>query len=570
MHKPSPLAVPDSAGLVPVVVAVSGHRHFPAEDIPRIEQSVIAAMMDLQSRCPHSPVWLLSGLAEGADRIAARCALELGWQVHAVIPQSLQAYESSMSSTEALDEFRMLLSRCESIRILPVSSADQMYLDIAAYLCQQGQWLIAVWDGKPSQGPGGTGDVVRLFERGVVVEVGTLPDTGPVIHIQARRSVDELPAEDVGRLRYRWPKPLNLDEGSTGPDQWHRVLARIDDFNLLAADCLATEFEALEQHRRDLVGSQPDEGSPGADAVRVSWIYAVADRLSLKFQARRMRTFFWMLCWSLLAIVAEQLYSGPLNNLHALVATIICAALAVFPELARRLSRFWGRGGEEAAYLDCRALAEACRVQYFWRLNAIPDASADVFLSEQRDELEWIRQALRSADVGESIPVSVSAKQCQFTLTHWIAEQRRFFIGDAEHNSRSARNFRKAHQFDRIVTLLFSLVLLLLSLAVILHMLSMTQWLSSVQMGWGVALGAAATVKLYQRTLAHHENARRYARMGLATKVAEITLGEELSSEPDLHKCQKILRSYGHAALRENEHWLMLLRSRPAGASIGN
>lgn len=566
-------------GLVPVVVAVTGHRHLAAEDLGVIEQAVRAAMIDLQTRCPHSPFRLMSGLAEGADSMAARCALELGWQVHAVIPVSLQDHESSFSSAKARDTFHQLRSRCASLTILPLSSEapDQKYLDVAGYLCQQGQWLIAVWDGKPAEGPGGTSDVVRLFQQGMVNSAGTLPDTGPVIHICARRQRDDFPPEQVGSRSYRWPNPLNLEKTSKDSGQWWRVLARIDDFNLLAGHCLDEEAVEIQEHREALGLPELAPSFVGSEADRLSWIYAVADRLSLRYQSRRMKSFLWMLYFSLLAIIGEQLYTGPLdNNPYALAFTIFFVALALYPEVARQLSRFWGGGGEEAAYLDCRALAEACRVQYYWRLNGITDSTADIFLAEQRDELEWIRQALRSAGIGSSERQPYVTDGFEFALQRWIIDQRKFFIGDGEHNSRAFRNLKKAEQYDRTVSMLLFVVLGLLCSAVATHLvmkamqipLTDSVWLSSVQMGWGVALGAAATIKLYQRTLAHHENARRYERMGLLTRMTEISMTEALSRKADVSACRDILRSYGWAALRENEHWLTLLRSRPSSSSL--
>jgi hypothetical protein len=580
-HGPVVMAASHRPGLVPVVVAVTGHRHLAVEDLGAIEQAVRAAMIDLQKRCPHSPFWLMSGLAEGADSIAARCALELGWQVHAVMPVSLQDHESSLSSAQARETFHQLHSRCASLTILPLSSEapDQKYLDVANYLCQQGQWLIAVWDGKPAEGPGGTADVVRLFQQGMANAAGTLPDTGPVIHIRARRQHDDFASEHVGNRSYRWPNPLNLNLEHTSKDsgQWWRVLARIDDFNLLARHCLDEEVIEVQRHRQTLGFPESETSFAGSEADRISWIYAVADRLSLRYQSRRMKSFLWMLCFSLLAIVAEQLYTGPLeNNPYVLALTIFFVAMAVYPEVARRLSRFWGGGGEEAAYLDCRALAEACRVQYYWRLNGMTDSTADVFLAEQRDELEWIRQALRSTGMGSAERLLSVNDGFAFALQHWIIDQRKFFIGDGEHNSRALRNLKKAEQYDRTVSMLLFVVLGLLCSAVVMHLvmkalyipLTDNVWLASVQMGWGVALGAAATVKLYHRTLAHHENARRYERMGLLTRMTEISMTEALSRQADVTACRDILRSYGWAALRENEHWLTLLRSRPSSSSL--
>ena len=52
---------------VPVVVGVTGHRVLRGEDRSALRQAVRTELKKLQALCPHSPLVLLTSLAEGAD-----------------------------------------------------------------------------------------------------------------------------------------------------------------------------------------------------------------------------------------------------------------------------------------------------------------------------------------------------------------------------------------------------------------------------------------------------------------------------------------------------------------------
>jgi hypothetical protein len=561
-------------GLIPLVVASTGHRHFPVEDTPKLEASVTEVLLTLAGKSPYSPTWLLNGLAEGADRLIARCALNLGWEVHAVIPVSQSRFESTMSSEDARREFRDLLRECASINIVLLSSSepDQMYLDVANVLCVQGQWLIALWDGKIENGPGGTGWVVQQFQEGIANNECTLPDTGPVIHIHTRRSVSDVLTFPIGYIYgTRHPQPLGLTQHQGVGAQWERVANLISDFNKDAIRCLGNEALVLDKIRADLGGVPPShQASSINDLDRLGWIYAVADLLALRYQSRRKTYFLWMLFWSVLAITFEQLYSGPLDNTFGVLAIAVLAAVFAILPVALRSKTFGYGGRVEANYLDYRALAEACRVQYYWRLTGIFDSAADAYLSEQRDEIEWIRQAIRSTDISVNQTIPASSDAIAFVQHKWISEQRQYFIGGHGCKNRAAGYQKISSRFDLVIMSLLLLAVLSLSIAILMHVTKSTEFLPLVQMSWGVCLGAAGSIKLYQRTLAFSENARRYALMGVQAATAETLLNDEQrKSVPNLDTCRRILKSYGNAALQETSYWLLLLRARPAGPTIG-
>ena len=84
--------------LLPFTVAVVGHRDLRAEDIPVLEASVEATLRSLQEEASATPIMILSALAEGADRLAARVALKLGMRLVVPMPKEQTAYAKSFSS----------------------------------------------------------------------------------------------------------------------------------------------------------------------------------------------------------------------------------------------------------------------------------------------------------------------------------------------------------------------------------------------------------------------------------------------------------------------------------------
>src|SRR5438094_7688168 len=85
------------AACLPLVLGITGHRDLRDEDIPGLEAAVKAIFADLQARCPNTPLMLLSPLAEGADRLAARVALDMGVRLVVPLPMPRQLYLDDFS-----------------------------------------------------------------------------------------------------------------------------------------------------------------------------------------------------------------------------------------------------------------------------------------------------------------------------------------------------------------------------------------------------------------------------------------------------------------------------------------
>lgn len=155
------------------VVGVTGHRPPTlSDDEAEALVARIDTVIDLLRARGFST--LVSGLAEGADRLVATRALEDGWTLRALLPLPVESYEADFADDASLEAFRTLLSRAEEVEVVPAS--DEPYRSQGDRLLRRTDVVLAVWDGEPARGPGGTGEVVgRAGEAGV-----------PVIWVHAR------------------------------------------------------------------------------------------------------------------------------------------------------------------------------------------------------------------------------------------------------------------------------------------------------------------------------------------------------------------------------------------------
>ena len=72
--------LPDSRA-VPIVLGVTGYRDLREVEVPRLRQAVTNIFKKFTRRYRHTPLVLLSSLAQGADQLCAAVALEKVLQV---------------------------------------------------------------------------------------------------------------------------------------------------------------------------------------------------------------------------------------------------------------------------------------------------------------------------------------------------------------------------------------------------------------------------------------------------------------------------------------------------------
>ena len=131
---------------------ISGH-----QKAPQSVWSLLAARLPAILGGP--PFVGASSLAAGADQKFAEEVLGLGGRLHVVLPSV--NYESSFEQEADLLQFRALLSRASEVETLDFAEpTEDAYLAAGKRVVDLCDVLVAVWDGLPAQGKGGTADAV--------------------------------------------------------------------------------------------------------------------------------------------------------------------------------------------------------------------------------------------------------------------------------------------------------------------------------------------------------------------------------------------------------------------------
>jgi hypothetical protein len=156
-----------------VAAALPGRIGAVLDDIAAITAATAQAERAIYA--PAAPcLTFLAQLAIGADQIAAAEALDRGYALHAILPLASAEFRHDFDPA-ALKDFDRLLGRATACWSLPGrrTEADAAYAMAGEATAAQCDVLIAVWDGAPARGSGGTAEVVDYaVRRGV-----------PVIHL---------------------------------------------------------------------------------------------------------------------------------------------------------------------------------------------------------------------------------------------------------------------------------------------------------------------------------------------------------------------------------------------------
>ncbi|RJL32421.1 hypothetical protein [Bailinhaonella thermotolerans] len=146
-------------------VGISGHR-----GLGRTTASLVSdAIRKILSGLPDSLAGI-SCLADGADQIFARELLARGGTLEVVVPAG--RYKDCLPP-DAHAEYDALLARASRVHRLPYPApTEESHMAASRLMLDRTHELLAVWDGKPARGYGGTADVVaEARSRGLPIRV---------------------------------------------------------------------------------------------------------------------------------------------------------------------------------------------------------------------------------------------------------------------------------------------------------------------------------------------------------------------------------------------------------------
>ncbi|GAA3584072.1 hypothetical protein GCM10022198_04190 [Klugiella xanthotipulae] len=145
-------------------IGITGHQDIPADALDFIVDGIRAVLST------HEEVTGYSCLAAGADQLFAVEILRTGGQLHVVVPCT--DYDTTFNDRELEEYHGLFASAVDTTRLPYPAPSEQAYDAAGRYIVENVDLMVAVWDGEPARGQGGTGDVVAYArELGVEVRV---------------------------------------------------------------------------------------------------------------------------------------------------------------------------------------------------------------------------------------------------------------------------------------------------------------------------------------------------------------------------------------------------------------
>jgi hypothetical protein len=197
-------------------IGFSGHRDL--RD-PALVAKVLAGAVERIRATGAKAEWIgISSVASGADTLFVDTVVTAGLAWHAILPLPKHEFREDFSPADWLT-VEKLIGRAEAVfQVAPTEERVEAYLDAGLETVDRCDVLVAVWDGLPSRGKGGTAEIVTYAR-----EIGRPlllidPATGAVTEERAEAFgktdplIDQINALPLPARSEEWPadRPASL------------------------------------------------------------------------------------------------------------------------------------------------------------------------------------------------------------------------------------------------------------------------------------------------------------------------------------------------------------------------
>ncbi|HUP66729.1 MAG TPA: hypothetical protein VM145_00760 [Sphingomicrobium sp.] len=526
----------------------------------------------------------VSPIADGADQIAAETALELGWELQAVLPFGRKKYRASLANDAARNRFDALIDRASCVLELPGDSKRELdaYVMTGRATVAHCDILIAIWDGLPPRGRGGTGEVALMAITGGTAVIHLPPDPAhdarllwsafdPTVLTVADDPSVERPVEradlDALLAGLLLPPPDPQERGFLKrffAERLRQIRARIE-YPLLLTAAGVRRFRAgdlTERHCEEQIRDEwrrYREGCVNAHPISapidlLENAYSWADRLATHFaQTYRSGHIFNFLLGGLAVCLGLSAFMAPHLKLEfAAIEMLITLAIILNAHVGTRQQ--WHR-----RWLDYRQLAERLRPMRSLKLLGIaaPDAPGTKTNPVPRRWIDWYASSIwRSIGCPSgALGAKQAARLAKAIAEHEVAPQ------VAYHQRNSLQIELLDRRLSEIGTVLFGATLLvsfatLIGLAIGSNFVSSySNWFTLVSAGFP-ALGTAVFGIRFQAD---------FGGDALRSKATANTLGEierELSKGVSLSRAADLTEQAARFMLSDLDEWRLVNEQR--------
>ena len=139
-------------------IAVSGHRGLPAATVRLVDEAIREWLSSADGDLTG-----LSCLADGADQIFARAVLDAGGLLEVIVPAA--GYRDGLPSDARVGYDALLQAASAIDRLAFTESTPEAHMAASELMTSRAYHLLAVRDGQPARGFGGTADVVAAARK---------------------------------------------------------------------------------------------------------------------------------------------------------------------------------------------------------------------------------------------------------------------------------------------------------------------------------------------------------------------------------------------------------------------
>jgi len=565
------------AGIVPLLIGVTGHRDLVPAEIPGIRLAVRLFLSGLHEQFPDRPIQILSPLAEGADRLVAEVALELGHHIVVAVPMPEDLYVTDFETAQSRAEYERLRAQSVHVYELPIvphasreqithhgEHRNQQYAQLGVFLGAHSHVLLALWDGKESSELGGTAQVVE-FRRDDVMR-GYAPteqlnqqlladdESDLVYHIVVSRNRENgQPANGLISQTGKW---LNIEAGLPRQfdlsETYVKVFERTSEFNREAR----ANRERIEAESWPLVGKEDARYLPESTRT-IHRVFCAADWLAIHYQGKRLQALRITHSLAFLMGLMFLFYADFEARRPFVLVFFACFVIAFLVHTHASRKSWHGR------YLEYRTLAEGLRVQFYWAAAGVTTEmvtkfSHDNFLQKQDIELGWIRNVMRFASIGCDIAPNLNPHGVEFTVREWVGDEKTG--GQLKYYKTKKEIYRE--RTARLETLASITSVVVGTILITCIIVSSDEVRTNLFLALGAMLLMSGVRQAYAFQVAEKDVIKQYEFMYSIFATAHRRI---LRATSNVEK-RRILRVLGEAALDEHAQWIFLHRDRPSDA----
>ena len=578
-------------GLLPISIGVTGHRDINVDEFESCKISLSKLFTALAKKFPNTPLNLISSLAEGADRIAAATFIETQerlvskgnqiakqWKLIACLPMQPDVYETDFPNSK--EEFYTFLEKSNRVFRMPIRNSSSFnsvldngedrnfqYQDASRFVASHSDILVALWDGIDPGLVGGTADTVKLrasghkFDRLQKLSALAAQSRHVIYQIKVSRvsTSSGLPAPFLDKIFTDQTKLLHSCN----------FLNDLEMFNIAVSERLTDEkVEKSKEHLASHLsnGSNSFEHNPLlADLINY---FSTSNMLAIHFQRQWL---WWVQILYGVGFLTALLLPMAVENMffpYSMIIYIFLMALGAAVFIWLKQTAF------EDRHLNCRALAELLRIQFFLSLSefwtetqssnewsehrkVINSATvAERLIGQHHFDLDWISERIRNLITMSEVNQHLNNEMAETLIFDWVSGQSAYYKKAHERLERQSQLLRILSSFMLVGGLLAAVVAILGSY---IHFIEEGLHHLAVMLSAALPI-MAVIVESYGDKLAIEPSIKVQSKMRQIYAEAHRLLKIESLSIADK---KDIVRQLADNAIYECISWLMLKKIKP-------